>query len=373
MVMESPEAMSGHELPWLQSTSAASGLGATLGAMRRSAHPILFLVLLATGLLAAAFLLPLESRGRTVAFSIRPGDGPSSISRRLVEEGHLATWQRPGFVLAARLTGLQARLRPGVFQVPASNSIWRIVRLFETATPRSLRVTLPEGRTCRDFAGILSRQWLGDSATFATLCRDSAFAAELGIPGPSLEGYLFPDTYAFDGGESPKEVFRFLKRRFDEVLAEIGDSSSPVWKAHGRHGMVTLASIVEREAAVRNEAPRISGVFWLRLGAGIPLGADPTVRYALDKFTGSLTKTDLALESPYNSRLFAGLPPGPIANPGRLALQAAMAPDTTGGWLYFVAKDDGSREHFFGRTLNEHVRYKRVAERNRASSGVMTP
>lgn len=342
-------------------------------AMRRTATTTLVLAALATGLLVASLVLPLPTRGEPRTFAIRPGDGASSISRRLVQEGHLAPWQRTGFVLTARLTGLQARLRPGTFQIPASSSIWRLVHLFESATPTSLRVTLPEGRTCRDFAGILSRQWLGDSTEFAALCRDSSFAAELGIPGSSLEGYLFPDTYAFDGGESPKEILRFLKRRFDEVLAEVADSSSPVWRAYGRHGMLTLASIVEREAAVRSEAPRISGVFWLRLREGIPLGADPTVRYALDKFTGTLTKTDLALVSPYNSRLFAGLPPGPIANPGRQALQAAMAPDTTGGWLYFVAKDDGSREHFFGRTLNEHVRYKRVAERNRAQSGVMTP
>lgn len=341
--------------------------------MRRIVTSLLVLAAVASGLLVASLLLPLSTRGETSAFSIRPGDGASSISRRLVQEGHLAAWQRPGFVLAARATGLQRRLRPGIFQVPASSSVWRLVHLFETVTPTSLRVTLPEGRTCNDFAGILSRQWLGDSTTFSALCRDSAFASELGIPGPSLEGYLFPDTYSFDGGESPKDVLRFLKRRFDEVLREVGDSSSPVWRAYGLHGMVTLASIVEREAAVREEAPRISGVFWLRLRQGIPLGADPTVRYALNKFTGSLTKTDLALVSPYNSRLFAGLPPGPIANPGRQALQAAMAPDTSGGWLYFVAKDDGSREHYFGRTLNEHVRYKRMAERNRAESGVMAP
>jgi UPF0755 protein len=341
--------------------------------MRRILSSVLVLASLGAILVLAAIFLPASTRGASTAFAIRPGDGASSISRRLVEGGHLAGWQRQVFVLTTRFTGLHARLRPGIFQVPSSASVWRLVQFFETVTPAGLRVTLPEGRTCHDYSGILSRQWLGDSAAFAGLCRDSAFAAELGLPVPSLEGYLFPDTYAFDGGESPKEIFRFLKRRFDEVMAEVGDSSSPVWKTHGIHGMVTLASIVEREAAVRSEAPRISGVFWLRLREGIPLGADPTVRYALNKFTGTLTKTDLALPSPYNSRLYAGLPPGPIANPGRLALQAAMAPDTSGGWLYFVAKDDGSREHFFGRTLNEHVRYKRVAERNRALSGVMTP
>jgi len=340
--------------------------------MRRNATLLLVLSLLAAAGLSLA-LFPTGSRGTAEPFVIRSGDGASTIGRRLVQTGHLEAWQRIPFVAVARATGLQARIRPGLFQLPSTASVWRLVRLFETTTPQTLKVTLPEGRTCNDFAGILSRHWLGDSAALASLCRDSAFAAELGIPSGSLEGHLFPDTYVFDGGESPREIWKFLNRRFQEVIAEIGDSTSPVWREHGLAGTLTLASIVEREAAVRTEAPRIAGVFWLRLHQGIPLGADPTVRYALGKFTGTLSKTDLSLESPYNTRLYAGLPPGPIANPGRLALEAAMSPDTTGGWLYFVAKDDGSREHFFARTLNEHVRYKHEAERNRAHSGVMTP
>lgn len=331
----------------------------------------LLLLLAAAALLAA--LLPSGSRGPSDTFAVRPGDGASSLSRRLVHDGHLRPWQRPAFVALARLYKLQTRLRPGLFQIPSSASPWRLVRLLETVDPQTLRITLPEGRTCADFAGILARGWFGDSVALASVCRDSAFARELGIPGPTLEGYLFPDTYVFDGGESPREVFAFLHRRFREVLGEIADSSAPVWKRYGLAGTITLASIVEREAAVRSEAPRIAGVFWLRLREGIPLGADPTVRYALGKFTGTLTKTDLALASPYNTRLYAGLPPGPIANPGRMALVAAMKPDTAEGWLYFVAKDDGSREHFFGRTLNEHVRYKNQAARNRSRSGVMTP
>lgn len=304
---------------------------------------------------------------------IRPGDGASSISRRLQESGVLAPWQRPTFLLLARATGLQRKLRPGIFRLPSSLSAWRLVRLLETVTPSSLRVTLPEGRTCRDFAGILEKAQLGDSASLAALCRDSAFASSLGLSTASLEGYLFPDTYLFEGGESPREIWRALHRRYAEVMREIVDTSSPVWRKHGELGTLTLASIVEREAAVRKEAPRIAGVFWLRLREQIPLGADPTVRYALGKFTGTLTRSDLALDSRYNTRLYAGLPPGPIANPGRDALLAALRPDTTEGWLYFVAKDDGSREHFFARDLNQHVRYKHQAERNRTVSGVMTP
>lgn len=343
--------------------------------MRRTTAFLSLLILLVC-LFAASALLehkstsPSSGSGTLV---IRPGDGASAISRRLLSSGVLAPWQRPAFLILARLTGLRSKLRPGLFKLPDVTSAWTLVHMLENVTPRSLRVTLPEGRTCTEFAGILERNWIGDSAALASLCRDSAFAASLGLPGRSLEGYLFPDTYLFEGGETARDIWSGLHRRYKEVLASAADTLSPCWRKYGEHGMLTLASIVEREAAVRKEAPRIAGVFWLRLREQIPLGADPTVRYALRKFTGTLTKSDLSFPSPYNTRLNAGLPPGPIANPGRDAILAALRPDTTGGWLYFVAKDDGSREHFFGRTLNEHVRYKRQAEHNRTTSGVMTP
>lgn len=342
----------------------------------RRAYPILILSLIFAAIFVATAILEHEAPAKgpeSGHIVIRPGDGASSISRRLAASGAIAPWQRPTFLVLARFTGLQRKLRPGLFQLPRSTSAWKLVHMLENVKPRSLRVTLPEGRTCQDFSGILERSWLGDSAKLAGLCRDSAFAAALGIPANSLEGYLFPDTYLFEGGESAQEIWRVLHRRYQEVMREITDSSSPSIRKLGAHGTLTLASIVEREAAVRKEAPRIAGVFWLRLRDGIPLGADPTVRYALGKFTGTLSKKDLGLVSPYNTRLYAGLPPGPIANPGKDALKAAFHPDTTGGWLYFVAKDDGSREHFFGRTLNEHVQFKHKAERNRESSGVMTP
>lgn len=342
----------------------------------RRANAIVVTILVLVGIFGATALLehpaPTGTAGAPTLV-IRPGDGASSIGRRLVASGSLAPWQRPAFLVLARATGLQRKLRPGLFHLPRALSAWRLASLLENVVPSSLRVTLPEGRTCADFAGLLDRAQIGDSAALAALCRDSAFAASLGIPAPSLEGWLFPDTYLFEGGETPADVWTLLHRRYRSVMREIGDTTCPVWRLHGELGTLTLASIVEREAAVRSEAPRIAGVFWSRLGQEIPLGADPTVRYALGKFTGTLSKKDLSLDSRYNTRLYAGLPPGPIANPGREALRAAMHPDTAGGWLYFVAKDDGSREHFFARDLNQHVRYKHQAERNRAQSGVMTP
>lgn len=352
-------------------------LGATLAiAMLRpnlTKRLLPFLLVLAAAFAGLALLLPSGQEGPARELLVQVGEGTSSLSRRLVEQGHLRTWQRPAFILYARFSGMEKRLKPGIFLIPAKASPWRLVHLLETVTPRTLRVTLPEGRTCRDFAGILGRASVADSSKLARLCNDSAFAASLGIPSRSLEGYLFPDTYSFELGMSETEIWKLLHQRFLEVMARIADSTAPIWREGGLPKTVTLASIVEREAAVSSEAPRISGVFWLRLRVGIPLGADPTVRYALGKFTGTLTRSDLALESPYNTRLYAGLPPGPIANPGRKALEAAMHPDTTEGWLYFVAKDDGSREHYFSRSLNEHVRYKNMAARNRRSSGVMVP
>jgi UPF0755 protein len=340
--------------------------------MRRPLLFSLLTVALLGGLLSASLFLPLSS-GQVQSFAVRPGENASRIALRLVEKGTMPAWSKTSFVALARMTGLSQRLRPGVYHMPTQASPWRLVHILGEAKTTGIRVTLPEGRTCWDLAGILQRASLMDSLEFAPACTDSSVARRLGIPAPHLEGFLFPDTYLFDGSERPIDVARTMHQRFLEVLNEVKDTTSPVWQAHGYLGTITLASIVEREAAVRSEAPLIAGAFWLRLQQGITLGADPTVRYALRKFTGSLTKTDLAIASPYNTRVYPGLPPGPIANPGKAALQATMKPDTREGYLYFVGKDDGSREHYFGRTLNEHVRYKNLAAKNRSQTGIMAP
>jgi len=342
--------------------------------MKRLAVLVLVLVAASSFVFGWAVTHPATS-GSTTLWRLKPGENIRGVARRLVEEGRIPSWSGPAFRWVARLRGLDRKMRPGFFDLQATLSVWDAVSVLSGPSRPGLRATLPEGRTCQDLSGILQRaQVVADSAEFAAICKDTSVARKLGIPGNTgLEGYLFPDTYLFDGTESPLDVARIMYKHQMQVLAEVGDSSSPVVKAYGWHGAVTLASIVEREAAVRTEAPRIAGVFWSRLQQGIPLGADPTVRYALGKFTGSLKKSELALDSRYNTRLYAGLTPGPIANPGRDALKAAFHPDTDGGWLYFVAKDDGSREHFFARDLNQHVKFKNIAARNRTNSGVMAP
>jgi UPF0755 protein len=130
------------------------------------------------------------------------------------------------------------------------------------------------------------------------------------------------------------------------------------------NGWVTLASIVEKEAGVPSERPLIAGVFYNRLLQNWSLGADPTVRFVLRKLTGPITVKDLNVNSPYNTRRFTGLPPGPICNPGKGALLAALNPANT-EMMFFVAKDNGSRQHFFSKNNTEHIRYKSVAAENR--------
>jgi hypothetical protein len=156
-----------------------------------------------------------------------------------------------------------------------------------------------------------------------------------------------------------------LVNRFHEVMEDFELEDNAFVGKYGVHGLVTLASIVEKEAAVRREQRRIAGVFHNRLRKGWSLGADPTVRFAVRKMTATLRKGDLAVNSPYNTRRFTGLPPGPICSPGEAALRATLNPETT-RMMFFVAKDDGSRQHFFTETYADHIKYKDIAAENRA-------
>jgi UPF0755 protein len=161
---------------------------------------------------------------------------------------------------------------------------------------------------------------------------------------------------------SPSDIIRIMVNKFHEVYGRL-NRKNPVTRKYSRHQIVVMASIVEGEAAVAHERSLIAGVFYNRIEKGINLWADPTIRYALRKFQGPLTKSDLAVRSPYNTRIYPGLPPGPICNPGEGALKAAADPAQTDK-LYFVAKYDGSREHYFTASNREHVQMKRVSRRN---------
>lgn len=225
------------------------------------------------------------------------------------------------------------------------------------------RVTFPEGDTSFEYGRTLERAGLCDEAAFAAAVRDGAPARGFAPEAPDLEGFLFPETYAFPRGLPPRRMAKAMVAHFEALFraqeAEVRAAGlSPLEWA-------TLASIVEREARVAGEKPVIAGVFLNRLRRGMPLQADPTVLYALERrgmSVARLTRLDLAVDSPYNTYRRAGLPPGPIGNPGREALLAVLRP-VRHDLLYFVATGLGT--HVFAATLEEHNRNVAAQRRRR--------
>jgi UPF0755 protein len=211
-------------------------------------------------------------------------------------------------------------------------------------------VTIPEGYTMFDIAKAMEDAGLGSTQDFLKIAKTRTdLISDLAPEARSLEGYLFPNTYQFTRTQSRAEMVGAMVRQFRQVAQLIGLNSDV-------HKTVTMASIVEKETAAPDERPMVAGVYYNRLAHRIALDADPSVIYALllaGNYTGSLHHADLAVDSPYNTYRFPGLPPGPIGNPGQSSLAAAMHPTNT-EFFYFVS--DGNGHHRFARNLDEHNR-----------------
>jgi UPF0755 protein len=220
---------------------------------------------------------------------------------------------------------------------------------------KTYRFTVPEGVRTDEIAEIVERAGLGKADELLALMRDPAFARELGVPFPSLEGFLFPDTYAFGKNPRPRAVLSAMVERFRAAWRK-AEAQRASGVTLGQGEAVVLASIVEKETGLPEERPRISCVFHNRLRRGMKLQTDPTVLYAKWLWSGAwsrnLTRKDLERAHPYNTYATPGLPPGPIASPGGAALEAALHPDDCQD-LYFVSRNDGS--HAFCRDLRCHA------------------
>lgn len=330
----------------------------------QSMRKILFLLLFVAFCVSAAavwyyIFTPLQPVGEPVEMVVEPGRSLWSVARELEETGVIRS--RYALVLWLRLTGNEKNMQAGRCVFKEEESAVSAARKLLDAMPLESEVAIPEGLIIEQVAALL-KEGLGiDSAAFSALCYDSSVAHSYGIDANSLEGYLFPDTYRFPPEPSIENVVERMVARFREMYARLGfDSSEHIVEGMGRHDYVTLASIVEKEAVLAEERSRIAGVFHNRLRLGYPLGADPTVRYALRKFSGPLRVSELETSSPYNTRKYVGLPPGPICSPGFGSLQAAADPMETDE-LYFVARWDGSGAHDFSTTHVEHNRKKRQA------------
>ncbi|MDO4946287.1 MAG: endolytic transglycosylase MltG [Fibrobacter sp.] len=257
-------------------------------------------------------------------------------------------------------------LKAGWFEIPAGLTLPQVLAIIESGKNAVKKVTIPEGRASWEIPAYLKKAFPNlDEDRWNKLVQDPKFAQSLGIEAKTLEGYLLPDTYPFAMDANEETILKQMVAANLKLRDEMLSKPQAMWKTLGTwHRVLTLASVVEEETGIPEERPLIAGVFHNRLRIGMPLGADPTVRFIFKNLTGPIYKSQLNSDSPYNTRKFKGLMPGPISNPGRKAIYAALNPAKTEA-LYFVAKDDGSMTHFFSSTLADHNKYKDVAARNR--------
>lgn len=288
---------------------------------------------------------------KMVSVNIPHGTSLGGIKDILIRESLVRNDIR--FELLALMQGCANSLKAGHYSFIAGSTPLEILRSLEDGDIISHNLTIPEGYTIKQIGRLLEERFAYNQEKFQELCRDRELIKSLGLEVKGLEGYLFPDTYQLTAGVPMKALIRKMVQRFQEVYKELSPGEKDrVTGEFTRHEIVTMASIVEKETAVPAERPLVASVLINRLQRNMLLQVDPTVIYGIDKFKGSLSTADLLKDSPYNSYLNKGLPPGPICNPGRPALAAALKPADT-SFLYFVARGDGSHE--FSINLRDHI------------------
>jgi UPF0755 protein len=296
------------------------------------------------------FLSPPPIKNPTIKIvRILPGMSLHSIASHLTQEGII---QDPNkFILLTWWKKLGKKIQWGDFELYAGMPPRVLLDYLTTGKTMLKRVTIPEGFTLRQIAQRLSEENLVEEKAFLISGNDPQLLADLGIEGASLEGYLFPDTYIFHRGMTIQAIQKKMVLRFKEVFKSLPNTN--ITDHNSTIKIVTLASIVEKETGLPSEKPLIASVFYNRLRIRMALQSDPTVIYGIKDFNGDLTKKDLLTPTDYNTYLKPGLPPGPIANPGKDSLQAVLSPSKS-DYLYFVSKNDGS--HFFSKDLKNHNR-----------------
>lgn len=273
------------------------------------------------------------------------------------------------FRYAVRLMGADTKIQAGSVLLASGQSLIELIRNLTRAKALGVPVLIPEGRTSLDIASILRRRIGVDSARFMAAVNDTAFVRQLGLDAPSLEGYLFPDTYFIAEGT---DVLRIAERMVANFRLHLPPDMDEQLQRAGLtlNEAVALASIVEWETQASHEASLISSVYHNRLRRGMLLQADPTVAYALGKGPSRLYYSDLKVDSPYNTYMYEGLPPGAINNPGRRALVAALNPARS-NYLYFVARGDGT--HTFTTSFSDHLDAKQILNRVRRAAQAEEP
>jgi UPF0755 protein len=308
----------------------------------------ILLVALAAG--AASWLrTPYAGFSGETFVDIPKGTGTFRIARMLADAGVI---RHPLQFLLVRALQPKARLQAGEYRFDQPASAWRVFDRIGRGDIFFYVLAVPEGNNMFDVAATLEREGIMDGKEFLAAAHDTALIRDLDPRAPSLEGYLFPDTYHVTRHTTAGQLCRMMTDRFRRVWREAAPPNADV------HDMVTLASLIEKEARLPLERTLIASVFLNRLRLKMPLQCDPTAIYAAlleDRYRGAIYRSDLDSKQRYNTYQHAGLPPGPIANPGADSLRAALNPART-GFLYFVALPDGSGGHHFSEELAQHAR-----------------
>jgi UPF0755 protein len=326
------------------------------------------LLLIVAGLLVAADLFlpagPFPPRERRVVL-VRRGQTLREVGNELARVGVLRGTL--GFQVLARLMRLDRSIKAGQYSFRLGITVPALLRAFARGMSGLNLVTVPEGLTVGEISVILSNRLGLPIAAFDSLAHDRTFLDSLGVEAPSIEGYLAPESYQLLPGTSPEVAFRTMAARQRETLlkAAAGRDSLPLGLSLFQ--VLTLASIVESEAQLPDERARIARVYLNRLQKGMRLQADPTVAYGLGMGPRShLFLRQLKQDSPFNTYLFEGLPPGPICNPGLASIRAVLDPAPDVKDLYFVARGQG--RHFFAETYEQHLRNIALVRSNQVAS-----
>lgn len=322
------------------------------------------------GAVAAALIVAALTGCRTSG----PGDARVVVPRGATLRVAADSLERTGVIRSAtvfRLYGLlrgrDRSIRAGTYLFKRGTSWNDVLDDLHGGKGLEHSITIPEGWSLGQIVPQLARVLRAPAESVEVAVRDTALLHALDIPTPTLEGYLFPDTYVFPEGTTPREAVRVMVARFQQVW-------KPEWnhqlqkQALSRNDVMALAAIVEKEARIPEERPVIAAVYLNRLKGGMRLQADPTVQYALGRHVARVLYKDLAVDSPYNTYRYSGLPPGPIASPGRPAIVAALYPAKV-PYRYFVAHPDG--HHEFTRDFRAHSVAVKAARREWDSVAVL--
>jgi UPF0755 protein len=287
-----------------------------------------------------------------VFFTVERGATGAQIGASLEERGILR--DRRLFLLALRFRDDGRTVQAGEYRFAGPLSTIDVLEKLVSGDTFTFAVTIPEGLTLVETAELLAARGLAEQGALRSAFEERALVADLDAEAHDLEGYLYPTTYRFPRSVPPEELARTLVAQFKRIFHDERRAQTEKLGLTPRE-VVTLASVIEKETGLAEERPLIASVFSNRLRIGMPLQSDPTIIYALElagRFDGNLRRTDLELDSPYNTYRYPGLPPGPIASPGEASIRAVLEPAET-SFLYFVSRNDGS--HHFSSTYSEHL------------------